>query len=387
MQICITASLPNKYVRKTAFPYSNILKGECFMKRIRLIKIVNMIAFLITIISCNMNLQNISATPALEYYGQCGDTAYWSCNGSVLEIFGAGAVWSEDNLQNLKFSQYSGIKSIVIDEGITEIGNGTFKKCEEVETIEFPQTLEKIGKNAFEACDSLKELRLPENLKFIGADAFSDCKGLESVFVPASIENMENTVFGYCNNLKNVKLENGLKTLGRAMFVCTGIENIRIPDSVKTIEDDVFLSCEQLREITLGSSVNSIGYGAFLNCSSLETVKIFSHVTNDILTNSELGKYYIANEDYTKIMKTSVENMKIISYENSEAERYSVVNRFHFELLKEDINNDGKINSLDLMSMGQFLVGKYTPFEIPDLDGNQVVNVFDLVILSMIVAG
>lgn len=355
------------------------------MRRIKLIRIISTIIFLIVTMFCSMN---ISATSALEHYGQCGDNAYWLYNGSVLDIVGTGALWSESgNSQVSGFGQYSGIKSIVIHDGITEIGDNTFRKCEEAETAEFPETLERIGKNAFEACDSLKEVILPENLKSLGADAFSDCKGLESVFVPASIENMGNTVFGYCSNLKNVKLENGLKTLGRAMFVCTGIEKITIPHSVEKIEDDVFLSCEQLKELTLGNSVTSIGYGAFLNCSSLETVKIFGYVTNDILTNSELGKYYIANEDYTKIKKTSVGDMRIISYRDSEAERYSVINGFNFELLKEDINNDGKINALDLMSMGQFIVGKSTPFESPDLDGNGLINVFDLMLLSMIVAG
>lgn len=62
----------------------------------------------------------------------------------------------------------SGIESIVIPEGVTEIGGGAFycvNVSSKLESIVIPNTVERIGNYAFQNCNKLTSLRFPSNLK------------------------------------------------------------------------------------------------------------------------------------------------------------------------------------------------------------------------------
>ena len=71
--------------------------------------------------------------------GQCGDSLYWKIADSTLSIFGTGAMYDyELSLDFSNFSIYStapwyseqsSFNSLVIEEGITSIGNFAFYQC------------------------------------------------------------------------------------------------------------------------------------------------------------------------------------------------------------------------------------------------------------------
>ena len=57
------------------------------------------------------------------------------------------------------------LKSLVISEGITTIGERAFYKCAQLESVKLPNTLETILDYAFANCENLKEIHIPENVK------------------------------------------------------------------------------------------------------------------------------------------------------------------------------------------------------------------------------
>ena len=71
-----------------------------------------------------------------------------------------------------------GIRSIVVEEGIEEIGDNWFSYLNEVREVSLPSTLRRIGRSAFLGCERLAEVRLPEGVEELCESAFQDCSGI-----------------------------------------------------------------------------------------------------------------------------------------------------------------------------------------------------------------
>ncbi len=67
----------------------------------------------------------------------------------------------------------SDIEQLYLPEGITEIRNAAFYKCQLLTKIELPDTLEKIGPQAFHQCDGLRYIYIPDSVVKIDLGAFS----------------------------------------------------------------------------------------------------------------------------------------------------------------------------------------------------------------------
>ena len=169
---------------------------------------------------------NISGTGAMKNYG-------YSNNRSPV-------FWNTD------------VTSIVIEEGVTSIGN-----------------------EAFHLCRNLISITIPKTLKSIGNNAFYDCTSLTSVTIPGNVESIGESAFYYCDNLTDVTLQDGVKSIGDAAFIwCNNLTNIVLPNSVTSIGYYAFKDCTSLTSITIPDSVTSIGNDAFYNCSSLKTISL-----------------------------------------------------------------------------------------------------------------
>ncbi len=70
------------------------------------------------------------------------------------------------------FSRREGIRSIVVEEGIEEIGDDWFSYLNEVREVSLPSTLRRIGRSAFLGCERLAEVRLPEGVEELGESTF-----------------------------------------------------------------------------------------------------------------------------------------------------------------------------------------------------------------------
>ena len=147
------------------------------------------------------------------------------------------------------------IRKVVVPEGYTMIGDGTFAGLTGLEEVVLPSTLTKIGNNAFANDTSLKRIVIPENVTYIGAEAFRGCKVLEEIVLP-----------------------DGCTSIGRGAFRECGLCSIRLPSSLRSIADELFWGLAGLKEIEIPESVTVIGMNAF-SYTGITQVTIPSSVT------------------------------------------------------------------------------------------------------------
>ena len=89
----------------------------------------------------------------------------WNISDGVLTITGTGPM--ENYSQNGKqpwYDKMTEISSVVIEEGITTIGNRAFYGAKNMVAISIPSTMEKIGLGAFLGCGTLKNIDYNDSL-------------------------------------------------------------------------------------------------------------------------------------------------------------------------------------------------------------------------------
>lgn len=92
-------------------------------------------------------------------------------------------------------------RHLVIEEGITDIGNLNFTEWEQLEEVTIAPSVEEIGRAAFLGCRNLKRVNLSEGLRVIGPDAFGGCEALETINFPKSLEEVWEYAFDGCDKL------------------------------------------------------------------------------------------------------------------------------------------------------------------------------------------
>lgn len=64
------------------------------------------------------------------------------------------------------------IKTVVVQEGVTRIGNDAFGFCYKLQSVTLPEGIMSIGDDAFSGTYSLTSIILPESLETLGSYAF-----------------------------------------------------------------------------------------------------------------------------------------------------------------------------------------------------------------------
>lgn len=213
--------------------------------------------------------------------GECGENATWTLSDSgVLTISGTGpmydyiytgydpafterAPWRKDP---------SSVKKIVIEDGITRIGNNAFCLLEEVESVSIPNTVTSIGDAAFCGDKSLKSVNVPNSVTQMGASVFKECTGLKSATLSSGLEFVSGSTFYLCVSLTSIIIPEGVTSIGNNAFFCSGLTSVQLPESLQTIRPGAFYACE-LKQITIPANVKEIYYDAFSDCSSLKKVQ------------------------------------------------------------------------------------------------------------------
>ena len=98
------------------------------------------------------------------------------------------------------------LKSVVIPDSVTQIGNGVFQKCSGLSYVGISKNIKKISKQTFYACASLTKVTIPEGVEEIGVSAFSFCENLNSVSIPDSVKQIDNNAFHNCPNLRSTSV-------------------------------------------------------------------------------------------------------------------------------------------------------------------------------------
>ncbi|MBQ3195765.1 MAG: leucine-rich repeat domain-containing protein [Clostridia bacterium] len=144
-------------------------------------------------------------TPVYSFEGEWGQL-YWGIDANgVLYIGGDG------DMAHLKFGgtdawlEYKdNINALVIEEGVTSVGNYAFFSAHGIKSVSLPDSLVSIGVNAFRDCQGISEIVLPDGFCDLKEDAFTFCTGLKKVYIPIGVKLIEDWTFGYCYSLEKI---------------------------------------------------------------------------------------------------------------------------------------------------------------------------------------
>ena len=184
------------------------------------------------------------------------------------------------------------IKTVVIEEGVTNIGREAFDDCENLTSVSIPSTVTRIGSAAFQFCKKLTSVYIADleawcKIEFhdnpLGQDAnlFLDGKLVTELVIPDSVTTIYDYTFAGCTSLTSVVIPNGVTSIGEAAFNrCTGLVTVEIPDSVMSIGGAAFGGCSSLTGVAIPEGVTGILGGTFRGCTSLTSITIPDSVTS-----------------------------------------------------------------------------------------------------------
>lgn len=241
-------------------------------------------------------------TPGQDLSGTLNKTVCWYYNkrSKKLSIYGEGAAVSETQWQNsYPWSDFaSSIKTVDIQNGITEIGAFAFNGAKKLKTVTAANSVKKVGAYAFSNTKWLSQQKdggvyigrclyswkgdiplgspsFKKNTYSISDYAFSNNTSLTSLTIPASIKKIGNNAFIWCENLKTVTFKKGVNSLGESVFSnCSSLQSVILPSSLKKIPSFTFSDCVKLKTVTLPSKVTTVSEFAFYNCKGLTTISL-----------------------------------------------------------------------------------------------------------------
>ena len=218
-----------------------------------------------------------------------GDSAFFDCT-SLTSVTIPDSVTS---IGEYAFYDCTSLTSVTIPDSVTSIGDGAFSYCESLTSVTIPDSVTSIGWHAFDGCTSLTGIWVAEGNSHYASDASGvlfnkdkttlvQCPGAFAAYtIPNSVTSMGADAFSYCRSLTRVTIPDRVTSIGESSFYkCTSLTSVTIQDSVTSIGYKAFGSCESLTSVTIPDSVTSIGDGAFSCCTSLTSVTIPNSVTS-----------------------------------------------------------------------------------------------------------
>ena len=183
---------------------------------------------------------------------------------------------------------------------VTAIAPSAFSYCTLLTSVILPDGIREIGSEAFQGCEGLKDMVLPSGLRTISAGAFT-LSGIHEITIPSEVESIEGNPFPHVSVLtvaddnpvfcspegSNALIERatsmlvagcgstvipqGVTAIGPFAFNHCMLNTIAIPESVTEIGTDAFYH-SYLESIEIPHTVSNIGAHAFGNCGALKSV-------------------------------------------------------------------------------------------------------------------
>ncbi|CAJ1967318.1 unnamed protein product [Cylindrotheca closterium] len=180
------------------------------------------------------------------------------------------------------FVECPNLQSVVLPEGLRQIGQNAFYNCPVLKTIHLPSSLEEIHDNAFSFCFQLTNLWFTSSLQMIGENAFFECSKLKSLDLSACVQLrvIAECAFQRCIRMAIAFLPEGLQRIGKQAFSsCIALQKIILPDTVESVGEQAFADCSCLSHLLLSQSMDSIKEATFCGCDALTKVIIPRNVS------------------------------------------------------------------------------------------------------------
>jgi len=254
--------------------------------------------------------------------GGAGTNVSWQLCSGVLTISGTGAMTDFSSNSGAPWYSYRrSITSVVIESGITTIGDNAFYGCSNLTEVTIPASVTSIGNSTFQNCSSLTSATvLNPTPPALGSNAFSGAHPSFCVWVPSGslagyVADSEwrshclngcrqgsagtNISWHLCydegvltisgsgamtnygsggapwynwrSSITSVVVESGVTSIGDYAFQgCTNLTEVTI--SVTSVGQSAFSDCTGLTDVTIGNIVTTIGDYAFQGCTNISTI-------------------------------------------------------------------------------------------------------------------
>ena len=345
------------------------------------------------------------------HYAQGGDIYFglsWELNNGTLTIranpqsstigneqfYGNMVKWGEPEIVPW-YGLRSEITSVVIEDGVKDIGDYAFYGCSNLESVTIPSSVTRICKYAFKNCFALEDLTIPDSVTRIDEGAFMNCWLSGTFTLSDSLTTIERGAFSAtkfdCNIIFNdskksllddISFGGGNKSLMNNIAVFAGDPR---GDCPKTSEDTVgwsvsndtlvitgagkmadFASAsdvpwlsyrDDIKKIIIDDEVTSIGKFAFAYHRNLEEVDIMGDIT-------EIGSYAFSYCSSLKNIYLPASVAVMSSSNPSQNGKYVFNDCTALESIDMDVYNetfrqwDGGLYDVDLKRIIQYPLGK-----------------------------
>ena len=318
--------------------------------------------------------------------GECGeDVEYFLDETGTLTISGQGNMYDfyDGSIVVPWKNERDSIKRVIIESGVTNIGDASFVECTNLSEIFISDTVESIGDYAFGKCTNLKSIDIPDSVTVIKAEAFA-WSGLTKTVIPKSITGINDYVFYGCASLNSITIPNSVKSIGKYSFYdCTNltdvyftgtneewdavdIQSYNSPLTSATVHYSDFLVEFDANEGTVSTTVKVVTYGS--TYGKLPTPVRDGYVFEGWYTAPSGGKHI-----------TSYSSVSITANQTLYA---------HWTKNIGDVNSDGSFNIADLVMLQKWLLGSgsLTDWQAADYDNNGMIDVVDLVLMRKAMA-
>lgn len=271
------------------------------------------------------------ATTTAPTTGTCGEALTWTYDPAtkILVISGTGAMTDYASAAQTPWSSYmTSIETVIVQQGVTTVGNHALDGATSLKTVTMPATMTKIGVDAFAGCSGLTQayvdriegtveirggnMYLTQVLLYKAADnptppdnpnppvnpnpgtgnddgGSIPGTGLTWTYSPAThalnikgagqIPNYSAASPApwakYASEIEAITVQEGITAIGSYAFAnMPKLVDVYLPQSLKTIGDNAFNGCTSVKTVKLPDGLTSLGKGAFRNCSSLTAIEI-----------------------------------------------------------------------------------------------------------------
>ncbi|MBE6812715.1 MAG: leucine-rich repeat domain-containing protein [Ruminococcaceae bacterium] len=176
------------------------------------------------------------------------------------------------------------LKTLVIAEGITSVGDYSFYRFSALESITLPDSVQTIGEYAFYDCSAAQELSLSASAAFEDT-TFNGCESLVSLTMHKGTGTMQNFEryedpvwyaktpwYQSSDTFNTLVLEDGIKNIGKyAFYGCSHLANITLPADLTVIDSYAF-SYSAIETLLIPDTVIAINDYAFYACYDIENL-------------------------------------------------------------------------------------------------------------------
>lgn len=216
-----------------------------------------------------------------SYRGGYADNYDYSCQGMFENCIGLTSVMLGDGITEIGTDAFANtaLTEVAVPGGVITIGNGAFMNCSVLQTAAISDSVTTIGNSCFRYDTALKQIDIGKGVTTIGDVAFANCAALESLLIPSSVTTLGGGVCYADASLARVIVGNGVTKLSRisvsnyvspknydygagAFENCSALTDVALGSGLTTIDTDA-LAGTGATSLLLPANVSTVGNGAF----------------------------------------------------------------------------------------------------------------------------